>query len=481
MRWLFSRLRSSRRIFAKVPAPWDADRRSIYAHIKANLHPSGLGLLQDGYDLSDEPLDDGDTVRWTPGARDGVMGHHGATTNKTLIDDTFEALRQVTADACGDSIRRLYNHVCDDRLLVILDDLIDRVLTADGGQAIPDGPLFELAAYFAIGAPDRGAVKFAIAMLGLYEHDQSSEILFTLGRHEEFTLFVAVAFARNAKDRDGAIWKLAKSVEGWGRIHCVERLEQTDRPDIKAWLLRDGFRNEIMNEYLADVAARGGGLVEELRSDNPDDALLESAGDILSAMARGQPGLGMSAYEASAEATERYLGHMTRRIDGLDQLNVVGALSDFATKQINDNDDDLAAAGWSAQRCAAIIETADRILKRSEWHVRIVEALERDDATQFWEAKILAPRFGIDIWEICFKRQQDGSEDHWFDLMQTDDPSRIDKVLELAERQIKLEEIVTNSSNSALDDFGSKHHIAFEFIVQELHKFPKKGWSYLRV
>jgi hypothetical protein len=40
-------------------------------------------------------------------------------------------------------------------------------------------------------------------------------------------------------------------VAGWGRIQTVRRLAGTQDPQIKAWLLRHGFRNQIMDEYLA--------------------------------------------------------------------------------------------------------------------------------------------------------------------------------------------------------------------------------------
>ena len=44
----------------------------------------------------------------------------------------------------------------------------------------------------------------------------------------------------------------------------VERLADTQAHDIKRWLVREGYRNTIMYEYLAYTCATAGALAEEL-------------------------------------------------------------------------------------------------------------------------------------------------------------------------------------------------------------------------
>jgi hypothetical protein len=51
------------------------------------------------------------------------------------------------------------------------------------------------------------------------------------------------------------LWSLAKSVDGWGRIQSVERLKKTERDDIQDWLVRDGFRNQVMDECRTPIRA----------------------------------------------------------------------------------------------------------------------------------------------------------------------------------------------------------------------------------
>jgi Cyclic nucleotide-binding domain len=44
-----------------------------------------------------------------------------------------------------------------------------------------------------------------------------------------------------------ALWSIARRVHGWGRIQVVERLNGTGNLEIQGWMLREGFRNEVMD------------------------------------------------------------------------------------------------------------------------------------------------------------------------------------------------------------------------------------------
>src|SRR5262249_25877447 len=131
-----------------------------------------------------------------------------------------------------------------------------------------------------------------------------------LGRHDEFTLFCAVALANASEDYDDALWTLARNVNGWGRIHVVERLVQSESPAIKNWLLREGFRNSVMYEFLAGACARAGGLLAALSEDHVDRELLTSAGEIIQALISGGPAEGIDDYEDARPVIETFLDHM---------------------------------------------------------------------------------------------------------------------------------------------------------------------------
>ena len=145
-----------------------------------------------------------------------------------------------------------------------------------------------------------------------------------LGAHEEFTLFVAVALA-NLHAGEHALWELAKRVDGWGRIQLVYRMTETKDPEIRAWMLRDGFRNSVMDEYLAYTCAVAGGLLEALAPDHIDDALFDGASDIIAALARGGPAEDLFALPDREATVARWLDHVeARRLT----MHVIGALDD---------------------------------------------------------------------------------------------------------------------------------------------------------
>ena len=477
--WRFPGRGSSNWNIETLPIPWAVARASIHDHIVRHIEPGKDRLREGGDTLPDEDIfAAGQQIRFAPGAFDGVFGHHSRAEQEPNVAQAFHTLGRALSDPTAANLQALYNLLCEESLLHLLDPLIEKIAETKDAGSIPPDRLFELANFFALQAPDRGPVKFAIAMLGLFEASAAGEVVMMLGRHEEFTLFSAVAIEKQADDPELQLWELAKGVNGWGRIHCVERLDGTKHPAIKAWLLRDGFRNSVMYEYLAHIAAGAGGLVEELRAENPDDALLAGAGDMLAAMANGPPGPGMQGYAAAAEATELYLKHMDARAQTLADLLSITTLRDYAGR--GDGWEASAEHGWSSERRETIVAMADRIIARPEWRARIATGLEDDDSRGFWRARAAAERLGIDTWDASFQRQERGLDENWYQLMQTDDPGRIDRVLALAESVLPLDQIATGPGTELGFSHAFRHHSALDYIVQELGRFPGKGWAFVR-
>jgi hypothetical protein len=157
--------------------------------------------------------------------------------------------------------RALYEQVREDAVLEIADPLTQRL-----SAHLPDPQAVrELGCWLATTAPDRGAVKVGLVLLGVAGVGEALQVVRVLGAHEEFTLYAAVAVGNGTDDPEAELWAMARKVEGWGRIHCVERLQHTTDPAIRDWILRTGFRNSVMDDYLALIAARTGGLLPALR------------------------------------------------------------------------------------------------------------------------------------------------------------------------------------------------------------------------
>jgi len=182
----------------------------------------------------------------------------------------------------------------------------------------------------------------------------------TLGAHEEFTLYAAVAISNGMPNSERHLWELAKSVDGWGRIGCVERLSRTTDPEIRDWILRTGYRNSIMTEYLAYIAATTGGLVAALRGADVDRELLSAAGEILSALDAGGPAQDMDDYEQGAEAVAAFMDLMVERAETLDDFHAVSDVNELLTR-----DADWKARverGWTPELRERLLAQCDRVL-----------------------------------------------------------------------------------------------------------------------
>jgi hypothetical protein len=125
---------------------------------------------------------------------------------------------------------------------------------------------------------------------------------------------------------------LAKSVNGWGRVHVIERLRDTTDPDVKDWILRGGFRNGVMAEYTAYIPATTGGLAAALRSDQIDDELMDFSGEIIGALICGGPAEDIYDYADGPLAVERFVSHVERRPHRLPQFVTIDDISEFLAR-----------------------------------------------------------------------------------------------------------------------------------------------------
>lgn len=309
------------------PNPWQ-QRPSIYEHLRDRPRADGTGIDGRPPDLPDEEkIRERNGLPWAAGAMDGVFSHHsGSDPGEGDVEALTAAVLAYGQSGSDADKRRVYDRVLDKGALGLVDAFLQALREAKGVRL---DRLHALARSFATEAPDREPVKFGIALLGAFRQPEDAEIFRVLGRHDEFTLFAAVALANTMDGPVQELWALARDVEGWGRIHLVERLSGTQAPDIREWMLREGYRNSVMTEYLAHTCAVTGRLREALERSDPDDGLLEAAADLLEALVVGGPAKGMDDYAEGAEAAGRYLRHLEPREAGLRHLLAVETIRGF--------------------------------------------------------------------------------------------------------------------------------------------------------
>jgi hypothetical protein len=316
---------------------------SIHEHLVRHTGPDGQ-LSEAAATLPDERERGG--VWYAPGARDGIATHHvGRSGDHAGVVRVVGALReQAVRPASRRAWERLYTVLREHDALGVVDGLTKVML---GSTLLPADRLYETGLRLATTSAHREPVKYGIALVGVTGSRADVELLHQLGRHDEFTLYSAVALAAVSPDPESEWWRLAKQVRGWGRIHLVERLEDTERADIRRWILVDGFRNTVMDEYLAHIAAVTGNLAGELAGD-PDDEVLDAACAIVSALINGGPAEDMDSYADGPRAVSLLMAALTRRATRPEHLEAARAVKAFVT---NPNADWAARAqrGWTPE------------------------------------------------------------------------------------------------------------------------------------
>jgi hypothetical protein len=352
-------------------------------------------------------------------------------------------------------------------------------------RAIRADRLLALATWLAMNAPDRESVKIAMALLGLVADDQARAVLTTLAKHEEFTLYAVVAITNTLEEPDVALWELARSVDGWGRIQAIERLRDTQHPDIKAWLLREGYRNSVMFEYTALICAEAGDLVEALRAGRPDDPLFRGVGQIIDALICGQggPAEGIDEFPAGAEAVRLFLNHIAdrHRTLSMDDLLVVATIRQFLG---NDEADWTARQdlGWTPELRGSLRTQCDAVLEDPAWRSRVRDGLRSDDNEAFVQASRAAEELGIDAWPDHHDRLGKRPDDQWlwFQVCRTQDPERFRQVLTFAAKALPLQDIATGADTKMGLGAEFALHSVLDTILQGLRRFPGEGWQLIR-
>jgi hypothetical protein len=417
-------------------------------------------------------------LRWAAGAMDGALGHHaGGGGSDELADRAARAFVGACKRPTTRRLKRLYQTVNADNPLDFLDPLMERLVTL----RLDRERLHDLGRWLATTAADRGAVKVGIAVLGLTGLDRDVDVVRALGAHDEFTLYAAVALSNGLLNPESELWALATSVDGWGRIQCVEQLRETTDPSIRAWILRTGFRNSVMYEYLAYIAATTGGLLEALRAEAPDRDLLTAAGEILEALIAGGPAEDITDYDEGADATEAFLAHMDRRAETLGDFQAVASIRSFVGSE-DRNWAELSTHGWSTTRREAFDRLCDDILRREEWIGRIHLALESDDPHEYWRAEQAAKNRGIDIFAKQVQRiRQDPLGSDWFAAWENASPERARQLVDLATELLPLAAIASGPQDQL--GFGPewRAHAALDWTLQALRHYPGIGGDLIPV
>jgi hypothetical protein len=458
-----------------VDPPWNEE--SLYKILKEN-GPNAT--------LPDRPKHNENELGWVAGALDGVTGHHFTQAADDQIQSRIKpliaALARLLKHSSQENLSALDTALRAETLLSVADAMQAQVKSNLLTNETHSSRVAVVGRYFTTKAADRESTKFGILLLELSGEESDCPVLETLALNDEFTLYAALAICKLSSDPENVLWQLAKKIHGWGRVQVVERLDGTKNPAIQGWMLRDGFRNDIMDEYLAGICAQTGRLHVALSANDVDRALLDGAAGIIKALLCGGPTDSIEDYPEGPTAIHGYLRHVNQTTDlGLEHLLCIGRLSYFLSEAAGWEDRYL--KGWTSAIRDQMLSTCTRLMSRSDWRMKIDSALHSADNRVFFEADAAAQELGIDTREIHFDRvrAEPVKSSSWYRLLQQTSNDQIDEILSFAAGALPLDEIATGPADSlGLDEKYAAHH-ALDWILQDLKRFPGHGWEFIKI
>ncbi len=223
-----------------------------------------------------------------------------------------------------------------------------------------------------------------------------------------------------------------------------------------------------------------GNLLAALNKQQPDESLIAGARDIIRALIAGGPAEDISDYKDGPEVFKCYLRQAMRLELGIADYLAAANIHKF----VNDAAYDWSstAGEWSSEVKNEISEYALSILERPDWQQKIEADLKSDDNVAFYSANQAAKHLGIDTWSLHLEKiKADPKKGNWWEVMQTNDVERIQKIIDAASDLLPLHEIASGASDSL--GLGPRFwaHSALGFILQDLGKCPGKGWKLIKV
>ena len=455
-----------------VQRPWSGDI-SAYDHIRKYLTDPDRQRTRNAETLPDEKPAVAGEVRWSSGALEGNFGRgdvpHG------LARRVLRALSAVVANCTTANVQKLYALLIADSVPSFVDDLLPLIIKQ---HALDADRLKALAIWLAKHAPDRAAVKVAIAILGVVTPFDQRDLIITLGAHDEFTLYAAVALRNGTRGNcERELMQMAEHVHGWGRVAIVDRLALTTSATTKAWLLREGYK--VMCYYMtAYTCATAGDLRRALADEHVDDALLIGAGVILSTLVDGNPCRDIEDYDDGIFVVERYLQHVVVLPKQIDFLVTIESLQAFLRRK-TERPRPRAELGWTPDRCASIAATMARVTADPAWRPIVAAALASSDNKVFGAATAAARAIGDDPWPHQFARLVGGDRDQWWHVMQTKDAARVEQVVAFAIQSLPLAQIATRDTFPLRNRSLSAGYEDLRHVLQELTRFSGIGWALL--
>lgn len=297
---------------------------SIYENICRSRND--LEVLPPAYSLPRENDSEQEKVRFADGAMDGIALYHmGVPDQDTAL---LEQALNTAATDLEQAHEMVRQWVRDGHMVSARDKIVSYLL--EHQQELPAPEIYRLAAECALKGTHREEVKFGLVLLMLFDLGQNEPLknaMRILALSDEFTLYVLHAATGWPKSNQ-EIFRIAKSVHGWGRIHAVRFLEP-ETPEIADWLFAEGWNNSVLPDYSALECCRKADLQERLEK-GMGEKDFSCACKLLSALLAEDPMPGISQTEDCAGLLNAFVDCAATKAVSPDRQETLKRTSEYA-------------------------------------------------------------------------------------------------------------------------------------------------------
>lgn len=314
----------------------------------------GNGCLPESFSLPKDH-DDGE-LRFADGAMDGIRVYHMAG-NEAQIGPLCEAAKLASEKQFEEAEKTLldcFSSKAWNGMLNSVDEFQQWVVDHQG--EINPGEIYRFSSWLLSESRNAESIKFALSLLELLNVEEDENIrekVLTLSNSDEFTLFCLFLVGK-WQDANEQTFEIAKKVNGWGRVHAVDRLEP-ETEEIRDWLLTEGFRNSIVWAYSAMTCIEKGDLLERLGDGTLPTGHEDDIHALVGAALPGGPVAAMDGYDQGEALMESYLSWAEGLAPTTAMAETLRSLSDLLPGWAWESKDALLS------RCKALLTTPDAL------------------------------------------------------------------------------------------------------------------------
>lgn len=276
-------------------------------------------------------------LRYVDGAKDGICAYHMGAAEITK-KDIEEINKVITLANTGDydQADSVLEKLCERiRVVNFIDELQDCIL--DRKDEIED-KFYVYSLHLITQSANIECVKVGMMIQELFtQSDEVKGMVRTLGLSDEFTLY-SVFIMRNWENGNTEIMNIAKSVNGWGKVHAVHYIEP-DTEEIRQWLLTDAVSNDVMPAYSGWDCYKKADVEAVIKKDKLTYEELEGVLSIVDAMLDEGPVLGISNIEDPKEVLLNVLNHAIKHAPlNAKDCKIISNILDWQKENLGDTE-----------------------------------------------------------------------------------------------------------------------------------------------